>query len=65
MEGLQASAADPPAVVLLVQDAALWKANPAWHPDPRYSSSFYTVVGCPTDEAALLRARVSEARAFA
>jgi len=63
VEGLQVGAAEPPDVVLLVQDAALWKANPGWHPGPWHSSRFFTATGCPTDEGALRRVRISEARA--
>jgi Trk K+ transport system NAD-binding subunit len=48
-------------VVLLIQDEALWKAHPAWHPPahPR----FHTVVGLPTEPADLKRAGISRARA--
>jgi voltage-gated potassium channel len=63
VEGLQTSAEEPPGVVLLVQDLALWKANPGWHPDTRHAKRFFTVVGCPTDAGALGRARISAARA--
>jgi hypothetical protein len=63
VEGLQTGAGEPPCVVLLVQDLALWKANPSWHPDTRHASRFFTVVGCPTDVGALRRARISAARA--
>ncbi|MBN2360247.1 MAG: NAD-binding protein [Deltaproteobacteria bacterium] len=51
------------AVVLVVQDLALWRAHPEWHPVLEAGQRFAVVVGRPTDAACLERAGISRARA--
>jgi hypothetical protein len=48
-------------IVLLVQDAALWQDNPAWHPDQK--DAVEVLYGCPTEAAPLCSANIGEARA--
>ncbi len=53
-------------IVLLVQDEALWRANPRWHPPPPPEGEpprFHVIYGCPTKAEALSRAQVGAARA--
>jgi hypothetical protein len=50
-------------VVVLVQDRKLWDENPAWHPPQGTRGRVFTVEGCPTVEADLLRVRIAHARA--
>jgi Trk K+ transport system NAD-binding subunit len=49
-------------VVIIVQDQNLWKANPAWHPDPNHDRVF-EVKGSPADSDVLKQARISHAKA--
>ena len=53
----------PPDVVLLIQDEALWQSHPEWHPPASASGRFYTVTGYPTDKSDLRKVRIKHARA--
>ena len=54
---------EPPDVVLLIQDEALWQSHPEWHPPASASGRFYTVTGYPTDKSDLWKVRIKHARA--
>jgi len=54
---------EPPDVVLLIQDKALWQAHPEWHPPASAKDFFYTMAGCPTDKNDLRKAGIRHARA--
>jgi Trk K+ transport system NAD-binding subunit len=63
---LHGSSQGAPEIVLLVQDEALWRDNPRWHPpaaDDGEAPRFYVVHGCATEVEALSRARIAKARA--
>ena len=53
----------PMDVVLLVQDLAVWEANPSWHPRGDGSGRVYSMIGCPTSEDDLRQASIHTARA--
>lgn len=55
--------AEPPWIVLLVQDRGLWEANPAWHPADADLERVVAITGCPTSADDLRRARIARARA--
>lgn len=62
VEELQAGHYRPPMdVVLLIQDAVLWQANPSWHPVPQPGPRFVTLYGSPFDPAILSEACISKA----
>lgn len=63
---LHGSSQGAPQIVLLVQDEALWRANPRWHPPPPAAGEaprFHVIYGCPTEVEALSLAQISAARA--
>jgi Trk K+ transport system NAD-binding subunit len=62
-ELLAAGPVQVPAVVLLVQDAELWRAHPAWHPASRWSERTIVLGGCALDERCFARAGLARARA--
>ncbi len=53
----------PLTIVLVIQDLALWHANPDWHPESFIPESFIQVEGSPTEEAVLERVHIGRARA--
>ncbi len=64
VDELQAAQLDAPmGVVLLVQDLTQWKTNPSWHPQAAGPGGVYTVIGCPTNEGDLRKARITTAQA--
>jgi len=64
VDELQAAQSKPALdVVLLIQGLTEWKANPSWHPRAGGSGRVYTVIGCPTCDKDLRKARIPTARA--
>ena len=61
----RAAAPEPLDVVLLVQDAALWRGHPDWAPDPPPSEAgrFVVIEGCPSEEECLAEAHIEDALA--
>jgi len=54
---------EPPDVVLIIQDEALWQAHPKWHPPASAGNHFFAIAGCPTDENDLRKVGIRDARA--
>lgn len=64
VEELQASLSQTSLdVVLLVQDEALWKENPKWHPRLNGSARFVTIYGSPFEQECLESAHIEKAKA--